>query len=152
VLAAVRREALDPAELLAAVADPSCGGVALFVGAVRDSDEGRDVARLTYLVHPSAGRLLAEVAARVASLPGVRRLAVVHRTGELGLGDLAIVAAVACPHRAEAFAACERLVDEVKARVPIWKAQRFADGSEEWVGSPGSPGSPAGSGRGAGPP
>lgn len=119
---------------LAAVAHPGAGGVALFVGAVRDENEGRAVARLDYESYESMAlaemrRIGDEIA---ASLPMVR-LAVHHRVGTLGVGDLAVVCAASAPHRGEAFRACRRLIDEVKARVPIWKREWGPDGPY-WVG------------------
>jgi molybdopterin synthase catalytic subunit len=102
---------------------------------VRDHDGGRPVESLDYEAHPSASAVIASVAASVAdAFPGVR-IAIEHRTGSLVVGDLALACAVSSAHRAEAFAACARLVDEVKLGVPIWKNQRFADGTSEWVGS-----------------
>jgi molybdopterin synthase catalytic subunit len=127
----IRATPLSVDEVLAAVREPSAGGTAVFVGAVRDDDGGRVVTGLVYDAHPAAGAELRRVAARFP----VRALAAVHRTGSLVVGDLAVVVAVACPHRAEAFAACRALIDELKGSVPIWKHQCFADGSDEWVGS-----------------
>jgi molybdopterin synthase catalytic subunit len=75
------------------------------------------------------------VAEAIAEKFPVTGVAAVHRVGDLAIGDLAVVVAVACPHRAEAFDACRALIDELKATVPIWKHQRFADGTTEWVGS-----------------
>ena len=132
----VREQPLSVDEVLAAVRDPAAGGVALFVGVVRDDDAGRAVEGLDYSAHPSAGEVLRAVAEKVAAGFPVRALAAVHRTGTLAVGDLAVVVAVACPHRGEAFDACRQLIDQLKAEVPIWKHQRFADGGEEWVGSP----------------
>ena len=120
----------------AAVADPAAGGIALFAGAVRDNDHDQAVTGLSYSAHPSAEAELRRVAAKIAEKYDVTAIAVVHRTGDLDIGDLAVVAAVSCPHRAEAFHACHALIDELKASVPIWKHQRFADGSTEWVGCP----------------
>jgi len=121
-------------EVLAAVADPAAGGTALFVGTVRDEDGGRPVVGLAYSAHPTAADRLREVAEVVAAQPGVVAVAAVHRLGELAVGDLAVVVAVAAGHRAEAFAASRQLIDDLKHQVPIWKHQRFADGSQEWVG------------------
>jgi molybdopterin synthase catalytic subunit len=134
-LLAIRDEPLSVDEVLTAVADPAAGGVALFVGTVRDHDAGREVTRLGYSAHPSAAEHLRAVAEKVAADFPVRAIAAVHRTGDLAVGDLAVVVAVACPHRSEAFAACHRLIDDLKETVPIWKHQRFADGTDEWVGS-----------------
>lgn len=101
---------------------------------IRNHDGGRDVHRLSYSAHPGAGAVIAEVAAEVAAAHAGVRIAVAHRTGDLTIGDVALVAAAAAAHRAEAFAACEDLVERVKARVPIWKQQYFPDGTSEWVG------------------
>ncbi len=135
-LLAVRAEPLSVDEALRAVADPAAGGTTVFVGTVRDEDGGRAVAALEYEAHPSAQERLRAVAEKVVADLPVLRLAVVHRVGPLRIGDVAVVVAVACPHRAEAFTAARRLIDELKAEVPIWKHQSFADGDEEWVGAP----------------
>ncbi len=134
-LIAVREAELSVDEVRAAVADPGAGGIALFAGAVRDTDHDRGVTALSYSAHPSAESELRRVAEMIAEKYPVLGIAAVHRVGDLEIGDLAVVAAVACPHRAEAFDACRALIDELKASVPIWKHQRFADGSSEWVGS-----------------
>jgi len=91
------------------------------------------VTALDYEAHPDAEAALRAVCERVAAGTGLR-VAAAHRVGALRVGDLALVAAVGAPHRAEAFAGCARLVDEIKARVPIWKRQHLADGATEWVG------------------
>ncbi|MEV6374219.1 molybdenum cofactor biosynthesis protein MoaE [Micromonospora sp. WP24] len=135
-LGAVTDQPLDLAAHEAAVADPRAGAVVSFQGVVRDHDHGRSVTSLEYEGHPSAERILREVAAEVAADPEVYAVAVSHRIGSLAIGEAALVAAVSTAHRAAAFAACARLVDEVKARLPIWKHQVFADGSEEWVNCP----------------
>jgi molybdopterin synthase catalytic subunit len=134
-LIAVREAELSVDEVRAAVADPAAGGIALFVGTVRDVDHDRGVTALSYSAHPSAESELRRVAEMVAEKFPVVAIAAVHRVGDLAVGDLAVVVAVACPHRAEAFDACRELIDVLKASVPIWKHQRFADGSSEWVGS-----------------
>ncbi len=131
----LRDAPLSVDEVRAAVADPTAGGIALFLGAVRDHDHGRGVTRLSYSAHPSAAAELRKVAEKVAASYSVRALAAVHRVGELDIGDLAVITAVACAHRAEAFDACRTLIDELKRTVPIWKQQWFADGASEWVGS-----------------
>ena len=134
-LTAVRDSELSVDEVLAAVADPAAGGLALFAGAVRDVDHDRDVTALSYSAHPSAEAELRRVAEVIAEKFPVLGIAAVHRVGDLEIGDLAVVVAVSCPHRAEAFDACRALIDELKASVPIWKHQRFTDGDSEWVGS-----------------
>lgn len=120
---------------LAEVDSPDCGAVVGFGGVVRNHDGGRDVTSLSYSAHPSAERIIAEIAdAMAAKYEGVR-IWVAHRIGPLAIGDPALVAAVASAHRGEAFAACSELVDTVKDKVPIWKEQFFTDGSVEWVGA-----------------
>jgi molybdopterin synthase catalytic subunit len=135
-LIAVRESELSVDEVRAAVADPAAGGIALFAGAVRDSDHDRGVSGLSYSAHPSAVDELRRVAEVVAEKHPVIGIAAVHRVGDLAIGDLAVVLAVSCPHRAEAFNACRDLIDILKASVPIWKHQRFDDGTAEWVGTP----------------
>jgi molybdopterin synthase catalytic subunit len=136
VLVAVTVEPLDVAAHEAAVADPGAGAVVTFSGAVRDHDGGRAVAGIEYVGHPTAGRVLAEIVAEVATRTRVEAIAVSHRVGELAIGDAAIVVAVSGVHRQEAFAACSLLVDEVKHRLPVWKRQVFTDGTDEWVACP----------------
>lgn len=133
-LAELREDPLSVDELRAAVSDPGAGGIAIFAGAVRESDHGRDVTRLSYSAHPSAAAELRRVAEKVAADYEVIALAAVHRTGDLEIGDLAVVVSVSCAHRAEAFEACHVLIDRLKHEVPIWKRQWFRDGSSEWVG------------------
>ena len=132
----VRESELSVDEVRAAVADPAAGGIALFAGAVRDSDHDRAVRGLSYSAHPSAVDELRRVAEVIAEKYPVIGIAAVHRVGDLAIGDLAVVLAVSCPHRAEAFDACRDLIDILKASVPIWKHQRFDDGTAEWVGTP----------------
>lgn len=133
VLAAVTEDALDPAALDARVWRADAGAVVSFQGIVRDHDEGRAVVALEYRAHPEAEAFLRACCDEVAERTGLR-VAAQHRVGPLTIGDVALVAAVAAAHRAEAFAACAELVDTIKARVPIWKRQRFSDGASEWVG------------------
>ena len=107
-----------------------------FVGAIRDHDGGRHVLKLEYSAHPSAADVIAEVVADVAAKSvGVRAVAASHRIGVLHLGEAALVVAVAADHRQAAFGTCAQLVDAIKERLPVWKHQFFADGSDEWVGS-----------------
>jgi molybdopterin synthase catalytic subunit len=114
----------------------AAGAIVGFVGMIRDHDHGRPVTRLEYSAHPSAQQVMADVLAEVAEqAAGIRALAASHRIGALRIGDAALVAAVAADHRREAFAACALLVDTIKARLPVWKHQFFADNTEEWVGS-----------------
>ncbi|MBA0127707.1 molybdenum cofactor biosynthesis protein MoaE [Haloechinothrix sp. YIM 98757] len=133
----VTGEPIASEEHAAAVADRAAGAVVTFAGAVRDHDGGRHVRSLFYEGHPSAEQVLDSVVREVSARhPAVRGVAVSHRVGALEIGDVALACAVASPHRAQAFAACSDLVEEVKQRLPIWKHQVFADGTEEWVNSP----------------
>jgi molybdopterin synthase catalytic subunit len=136
IIAEVSDQVLDLVAHELAVADPRAGAVVSFQGVVRDHDGGREVVLLEYEGHPSAADVLREVAAEIAADPDVYAVAVSHRVGALKIGDVALVAAVSTAHRAAAFAACARLVDEAKARLPIWKRQVFGDGTEEWVNCP----------------
>ncbi|MEO5854065.1 MAG: molybdenum cofactor biosynthesis protein MoaE [Nocardioides sp.] len=135
-LIALRETPLDVEEVLAALDDEAAGGLTLFVGRVRDHDGGRDVSGLDYSAHPTAQARLEEVCARIAEEYDVHGVAAVHRVGTLRIGDTAVIVATTAAHRGEAFAASRALIDTLKAEVPIWKHQRFADGDEEWVGSP----------------
>ncbi|HEV3174040.1 MAG TPA: molybdenum cofactor biosynthesis protein MoaE [Actinocrinis sp.] len=133
----VRSTPLSVDEVLRAVSDPHAGGISLFVGVVRDHTPerpGEVVGELEYSAHPSARERLAQVARAVAAEHPAALLAAVHRVGDLAVGDLAVVVAAACPHRAEAFAACRALIDTLKQEVPIWKRELFRDGSHTWVG------------------
>ncbi len=134
-IAGVCEQPIDLDAIVAAVTDRAAGAVVSFAGVVRDHDDGRDVADLEYHAHPSADRVVAEVAAEVAARFGVIAIGVQHRVGLLTVGDIALAATVASAHRREAFAACAELVEQVKHRLPVWKRQVFADGSDEWVGS-----------------
>jgi len=132
----VREEPLDVTEVLASLDDDASGGLVLFVGCVRDHDDEKEVSGLGYSAHPSALERLLQVCEAVAEQHEVHGVAAVHRVGELEVGDIAVVVATSSAHRGTAFAASRMLIDTLKAEVPIWKHQRFNDGTEEWVGSP----------------
>jgi len=132
----LRETPLGVAEVLAALDDDASGGLTLFVGRVRDHDHGLGVRGLEYSAHPTALDALRRVCADVAARYDVRALAAVHRVGRLAIGDIAVVVATSSAHRGTSFDASRALIDTLKAEVPIWKHQQFADGSEEWVGTP----------------
>jgi len=132
----LRETPLDVGEVLDALGDEAAGGLVLFVGRVRDHDGGRGVDGLDYSAHPGARERLAEVCRRVASDHDVHGVAAVHRVGTLEVGDVAVVVATTSAHRGTSFEASRVLIDTLKSEVPIWKHQRFTDGTEEWVGSP----------------
>jgi molybdopterin synthase catalytic subunit len=134
-LLGIRDTPLSLDEVVTAVGDHAAGGTTIFVGTVREQDHGKPVTRLSYSAHPSAEDELRQVAEKVAADYPVTAVAAVHRVGDLELGDTAVIVAVAAPHRDEAFRASRRLIDDLKAQVPIWKHQVFADGETEWVGA-----------------
>ncbi|MBE7160137.1 MAG: molybdenum cofactor biosynthesis protein MoaE [Williamsia herbipolensis] len=132
----VTEAVLNPDEHQRLVADDAAGAVVCFTGAVRDHDSARSVRALHYTAHPSAEQVLADVVVGIAAeVEGVRAIAVSHRVGDLAIGDVAFLVAVAADHRRAAFETCSRVVDDVKAALPVWKHQHFADGTDEWVGS-----------------
>lgn len=134
--AAVTAEPISLPDHERLVAQAPAGAIVGFAGVVRDHDGGRTVLRLDYSAHPSAEQTLTEVLEEIAaSAHGVRAIAASHRIGELAIGDAALVVAVAADHRGAAFATCAAVVDCVKARLPVWKHQFFADGTDQWVNS-----------------
>ncbi|MEO8094927.1 MAG: molybdenum cofactor biosynthesis protein MoaE [Pseudolysinimonas sp.] len=131
--ASISSQPLDQDAIEALVLSAQNGALVTFRGIVRDHDHGLAVSALDYQAHPDAVRFLEQCCATVADETGLS-VAAAHRVGALVVGDTALVASVAAPHRAEAFAACERLVELIKQTVPIWKRQHLADGATEWVG------------------
>lgn len=132
----LRETPLDVDEVVSALEDDGSGGLTLFVGRVRDHDHGLGVRGLDYSAHPTALDALRRVCLQVAERYDVRGVAAVHRVGRLEVGDVAVIVATASAHRGTSFDASRELIDTLKAEVPIWKHQQFADGSEEWVGTP----------------
>lgn len=134
VLAEVRATKLSVDEVLDAVRHPGAGGVAIFLGVVRDHADGKRVASLSYEAHPTlAPKDLMRVLEEVCGEHPNARLAACHRTGHLVVGDTAVIIAASAPHRDEAFAACRKAIDRIKEVVPIWKEEFAADGTSEWV-------------------
>jgi molybdopterin synthase catalytic subunit len=131
---------LDVDRAIGLVSGPAVGGIALFVGTVRNRDHGAEVVSLDYTQHPSALDVLTRCAEETADKHDVLAIAVEHRVGHLEVGDIAVVVAVGAVHRAEALAACAHLINTLKAEVPIWKEQHFESGDSEWVGLPGDHG------------
>lgn len=131
--AEVSSDAIDRAALETFVLSASDGALVVFEGVIRDHDHGESVTSLEYSAHPDAERFLADICRELAEASGLA-LAAAHRVGHLVVGDVALVAAVASPHRAEAFATCAELVERIKTGVPIWKRQHLASGTTEWVG------------------
>ena len=130
------QQPLDIDVHLAAVQDPRAGAVATFIGVVRNHDPSVTgaVTALEYSAHPDAEEVLRKLAAKAAASDGVLALAVSHRIGLVGVGEAAMIVAVATAHRAPAFEVCSALVESVKADLPVWKREVLADGSHVWVG------------------
>jgi molybdopterin synthase catalytic subunit len=134
-LAEIRSGELSVDEVVAAVRGSGFGGTVVFLGTVRDHDDGRDVTTLDYTAHPSAADQLRRVVAEVGVEAPAVALAAVHRVGELQVGEIAVIVAAACGHRDDAFRVGRLLIDRIKAEVPLWKRQKFSDGAPEWVGA-----------------
>lgn len=134
-LFAIVRDPIDPRALEAAVWSQRCGGVSMFLGVVREvAHDGRAVNGLSYEAHEAMA--LAEFATIAHEVgeryPGVR-LGIVHRIGDLRIGEIAVAVCAAAPHRAQAFDSCRYAIDELKARAPIWKKEHYSDGTGDWV-------------------
>jgi len=125
---------LDPRAVEALVADPGCGALVTFVGAVRRTNDGRDVDYLEYEAYPGmAEKKMAEIGQEIERRWGLDRVAIAHRLGRCEVGEASIVICVASPHRREAFEACHYAIDRVKEIVPIWKREVWTDGAV-WIG------------------
>ena len=120
-------------ELSKLVANPHSGAVVTFCGDVRNHDGGKEVASLLYEIHPSAPEQIKLITQSVIGRFEIEKVAVAHRYGDIAIGETAFAVAVSAAHRQAAFDACAAIVDEVKAKLPIWKHQKFTDGSDEWV-------------------
>ena len=131
VRAEVTELPISVTELADAVQD-AAGAVVTFEGVVRNHDAERAVTGIGYSCHPTAGQVVEQIAQDVAQQGRVRALGVVHRVGDLSVGEAALAVAVSSDHRAEAFAVCSQIVEEVKERLPVWKRQTFTDGSSQW--------------------
>ena len=132
VRAEVTEAPISVTELADAVQDAAAGAVVTFEGVVRNHDAERAVTGIGYSCHPTADQVVEQIAQDVAQRGRVRALGVVHRVGDLSVGEAALAVAVSSDHRAEAFAVCSEIVEEVKKRLPVWKRQFFDDGSAEW--------------------
>ena len=120
-------------ELSKLVANPHSGAVVTFCGDVRNHDGGKEVASLLYEIHPSAPEQIKLITQSIMGRFEIEKVAVAHRYGDIAIGETAFAVAVSAAHRQAAFDACSAIVDEVKAKLPIWKHQKFTDGSDEWV-------------------
>lgn len=125
---------IDPAVLLGRVGAAEDGAVLLFLGIVRDHNQGRPVAGVRYEAYVEmAETVLHEIAQEAAGRLGTQRVVVVHRTGELAVGEASVAIAVSSPHRAEAFEASRYVIEEIKRRLPVWKQEQYADGDVRWL-------------------
>jgi len=130
----ITRDPIEPAALLSSIPAAEDGAVLLFLGIVRDHNEGAPVDGMRYDAYEAmAERVLAEIGSEAAALLGTPRLAVVHRIGELGIGEVSVAIAVASPHRGEAFDACRNVIEEIKRRLPVWKQEHYRDGGARWL-------------------
>lgn len=131
---AITSDPITAETVLRRVGDDGDGAVCVFLGVVRDHNEGRSVRGVAYSAYREmAERVLAEIAAEAAERAGSDRVAIVHRTGELAVGEASVAIAVSSPHRAEAFDACRYVIEEIKKRLPVWKQERYVDGDEAWL-------------------
>jgi len=127
---------IEPGRVLQAVGSEDDGAVILFLGTVRNRNEGREVTGMRYDSYRSmAEKVLREIAEEAVAMHGTSRIAAVHRTGELKIGDISVAVAVSTPHRADAFAACRTVIDELKQRLPVWKKEHYVEGSSWLEGS-----------------
>ena len=132
--AAVVHAPIDPADVLARVGSPEDGAVLLFLGTVRNHADGESVDGMTYEAYEKmASPVLAEIAGEAATRLGTDRVAVVHRVGELAIGDVSVAIAVSSPHRAQAYEASRYVIEEIKKRLPVWKREHYTDGRSQWV-------------------
>jgi len=130
----VSTERLDPEDALAFVADPAAGGTCLFLGTVRDHSDDGGVTALTYEAWEElAERRLAEIAGEMLERWPVRKVALLHRTGDLAVGEISVVVACSAPHRADAFEACRHGIERLKEDAPIWKKEALVSGESHWV-------------------
>ncbi|MDD9940938.1 MAG: molybdenum cofactor biosynthesis protein MoaE [Myxococcales bacterium] len=130
----IRDKPLSLDEAVLAVSHPGAGGIAVFLGVVRDHAEGKSVSRLDYEAHAQmAATELRRVLVEICQERADTRLAAQHRVGRLAVGDTAVIVAASAPHRADAFVACRLAIDRIKERVPIWKKEWDVDGTPHWV-------------------
>ncbi len=132
--AMITRRPIDPSKVLAAAADDAAGGAVLFVGTIRKKSDGKRVRGLSYEVYREmAERKMGDIEAEARRRWPVIGIAMSHRYGELEVGEVSVAVAVSCEHRADAFEACRYSIDAIKGTLPMWKKERFADGTETWV-------------------
>lgn len=126
---------IDSASLVSLVESPSSGALVVFEGRVRNHHQGKEVTALDYTAHPTLAKTEGQklIAETLEKFPDVEKIAATHRTGHLAISEIAVTIAVTSPHRPAAFAACDHLALQLKNRLPIWKHEHFADGSQDWA-------------------
>ena len=133
-VARLHRDPIDPGALIRAVSGASHGAVLLFLGVVRDVNDGREVSGIEYSAYePMAARELSDIAQAAEARFASSAVAIEHRLGRLALEEVSVGIAVAHPHRAVAYDASRWIIEELKRRVPIWKREQYLDGQREWV-------------------
>ncbi len=131
---AIVQEPIDPAHVLTLIGANQDGASLLFLGVVRDHNDGRSVGGMRYDTYEEmAAEVLSEIVDEAARSAGTDRVACVHRIGELEVGEVSVAIAVSSPHRAQAYDASRYVIEEIKKRLPVWKKERYSDGAEEWV-------------------
>jgi molybdopterin synthase catalytic subunit len=130
----ITREEISADSVLRMVGGASDGAIDLFLGVVRDQNDGRPVSGMHYDAYVEmAERTLAEIVGEAAGMSGVGKVAAVHRIGELAIGEVSVAIATSAPHRAEAFAATRYVIEEIKKRLPVWKQERYIGGDQRWL-------------------
>ena len=130
----VTREPIDPMAVLDRVGADAHGAALLFLGVVRNNADGRSVSGMTYEAYQEmATPVLGDIASEVVKLCGTDQVVVVHRVGELAIGEVSVAIAVSSPHRAAAYEASRYVIEEIKKRLPIWKKEHYTDGTDKWV-------------------
>ena len=132
----ITRDPISADSVLALVGGPADGAIDVFLGIVRDSNEGSAVSGMNYDAYVEmAEQVLRAIVEETVARPGVGKVAAVHRIGELAVGDASVAIAASAPHRAEAFDACRYVIEEIKKRLPVWKQERYLAGDPRWLGS-----------------
>jgi molybdopterin synthase catalytic subunit len=130
----ITRDVISADSVLALVGGSSDGAIDVFVGVVRDHNEGSAVSGMHYDAYVEmAEATLRAIVSEAAGMDGVGKVAAVHRIGELQVGDVSVAIAASAPHRAEAFAACRYVIEEIKKRLPVWKQERYITGDTKWL-------------------
>jgi molybdopterin synthase catalytic subunit len=130
----ITTDAIEPTHVLASVGSAADGAVLLFLGTVRDRNDGRPVRGMRYDAYAGmAEDVLRSIASEAAGIAGSDRIAVVHRTGELAIGDISVAIAVSTPHRAAAFDAARHVIEQIKVRLPVWKREHYTEGGSRWL-------------------